>query len=157
MGGVVPLGYRVEARKLHVDDTEADMVRLIFGRYLGSLPALQCDLLARGVRTRPRTLSFGRTIGGVVFTNGPLSHLLKNRIYRGELNHKGRSYPSDHPAVVDAELFDAVQARLAENLSRTDLRKGRTGALLTGRIADASGTPMSSSHTTKKGGARSCP
>ncbi len=153
MGGVVPLGYRVEARKLVVDEVEAETVRLIFERYLdlGSLPALQRDLLATGVRTRPRVLSSGRTIGGVAFTNGPLSHLLKNRIYRGELNHKGRSYPSDHPAIVDAALFDAVRARLAENLSRTDLRKGRTGALLTGRIADANGTAMSPSHTTKKG------
>ena len=153
MGGVVPLGYRVDSRKLHVDEAEAETVRLIFQRYidLGSLPALQRDLLARAVRTRARVLSSGRTIGGVVLTNGPLSHMLKNRVYRGELNHKGQSYPSDHPAIVDAALFDAVQARLAANLSRSDLRKGKTGALLTGRIADAAGIPMSPSHTTKKG------
>ena len=46
MGGVVPLGYKVESRKLLVDEVEAETVRLIFRRYLelGSLPALQRDL-----------------------------------------------------------------------------------------------------------------
>ena len=62
MGGVVPLGYRVENRKLLVDDREADAVRLIFRLYLEleSLPALQRELRDRGVRSRPRTLASGR-------------------------------------------------------------------------------------------------
>ncbi len=43
VGGVVPMGYRVEDRKLLVEEAEAATVRLIFERYLvlGSLPALQ--------------------------------------------------------------------------------------------------------------------
>ena len=153
MGGVVPLGYRVDARKLLVEEAEAETVRLIFQRYLdlGSLPALPRDLRDRGVLTRSRVLASGRIIGGVPLSNGPLSHMLKNRMVLGEINHKGASYKSDHPAIVAAELFDAVQARLAQNLNRTDLRKGRTGALLIGRIADDRGNPMSPSHTTKKG------
>ena len=50
MGGVVPLGYRVEARKLLVDEPEAVLVRRIFARYLelGSLPALQRELREEG-------------------------------------------------------------------------------------------------------------
>ena len=155
MGGVVPLGYKVDARKLLVDEAEAETVRLIFQRYLdlGSLPALQRDLREQGVLTRSRVLASGRIIGGVALSNGPLSHMLKNRMVLGEINHKGASYKSDHPAIVAAELFEAVQARLAQNLNRTDLRKGQTGALLIGRIADDRGNPMSPSHTTKKGGA----
>src|SRR5450830_630973 len=40
VGGVVPFGYRVENRKLLVDETEAEIVRLMFERYLAlaSLP-----------------------------------------------------------------------------------------------------------------------
>src|SRR5206468_4857688 len=34
MGGNVPLGYRLEQRKLLIDETEAQTVRLIFHRYL---------------------------------------------------------------------------------------------------------------------------
>jgi site-specific DNA recombinase len=59
---IVPLGYRVEERKLLVEPEEAATVRLIFELYLtlGSLSALQRELRDRGVRTRLRTLATGR-------------------------------------------------------------------------------------------------
>ena len=87
MGGPVPLGFRVESRKLVVDGAEAETVRLIFARYrnLGSLAALQGDLRSRGIRSRSRVLASGKTIGGVPLTNGPLAHMLKNRMYLGEI------------------------------------------------------------------------
>lgn len=153
MGGVVPLGYRVENRKLLVDEAEAETVRLVFKRYLelGSLPALQRDLRERGITSRSRVLASGKLIGGVSLTNGPLAHILKNRMVLGELNHKGTSYRSEHPAIADAELFDAVQVKLAANLNRRDLRKGKSDALLTGCIFDDRGNPMSPSNTVKKG------
>ena len=76
MGGVVPLGYRCEARKLHVDEEEAAIVRMIFDLYLklGSVRALQRELRRRDVRTRVRTLATGKTVGGVHLTSGPLAH-----------------------------------------------------------------------------------
>jgi len=42
MGGVIPLGYRVENRKLLIVEKEAQTVRMLFERYLalGSLPSL---------------------------------------------------------------------------------------------------------------------
>jgi len=49
MGGVPPLGYRVEDRKLVVVDSEAEIVRLIVRRYteLGSVRLLNEELAAR--------------------------------------------------------------------------------------------------------------
>src|SRR5687768_6628638 len=66
MGGQVPLGYRVQDRKLIVDEAEAATVRLIFRRYLalGSLPLLQSELRQAGIVSRRRTLSSGQVIGG---------------------------------------------------------------------------------------------
>ncbi len=153
MGGVVPLGYRVKNRKLIVDEAEAETVRLIFQRYLelGSLPALQRDLRAQGIISRPRLLKSGVEIGGVPFTNGPLAYMLKNRMLLGEINHRNQSYKGEHPAIVDADLFEAVQAKLAENLNRRDLRKGKSDALLTGCIFDDRGNLMSPTHAVKKG------
>lgn len=153
MGGVVPLGYRVEARKLLVDAPEAILVRLIFARYLelGSLPALQRELRERCIRTRSRQLTSGRIIGGVPLTNGPLAHILKNRLYLGELNHRGKSYPADHAAIIAVDLFEAVQRKLAENLNRRDIWRSRSEALLLGKIFDDRGNKMSPSHTLKKG------
>ena len=37
---------------------------------------------------------------GVPFTRGPLFHLLNNRIYRGEIVHKGNAWPGDHDAIL---------------------------------------------------------
>src|SRR5215211_3340677 len=78
VGGIVPLGYEVRERKLLIREDEAQIIRLIFERYLalGSLPALQRDLRERGIVTRRRTLTSGRIIGGVPLTNGPLAHIL---------------------------------------------------------------------------------
>ena len=153
MGGVVPLGYRVKDRKLLVDEREAETVRLIYERYLalGSIPALQRDLRERGIRSRARVLTSGKNVGDVPLTNGPLSHLLKNRMYLGELNHRGASYKGEHPAIVSEELFEAVQAKLAANLNRRDLRKGRSHALLTGCLFDDRNNLMSPTHAVKKG------
>src|SRR5215217_1763361 len=117
VGGIVPLGYEVRERKLVIREDEAKTVRLIFERYLalGSLPAVQRELRERGIVTRRRTLSSGRTIGGVPLTNGPLAHILRNRVYLGELNHKGASYPGEHAQIISPSLFDAVQEKLTAN------------------------------------------
>src|SRR5262250_1630743 len=56
MGGSVPLGYRIENRKLVIVPDEAATVQLIFERYLalGSLTKAVADLRSRGVTSRRR-------------------------------------------------------------------------------------------------------
>jgi DNA invertase Pin-like site-specific DNA recombinase len=154
MGGVVPLGYRVESRKLVIDESEAEQVRMIFRRYLeiGSVPRLQEELRQAGVVTRPRALSSGRVIGGIPFTNGPLGHLLRNRVYLGEIKHKGKSFPGEHKAIISRQLFEAVQTRLAQN-GTEGRRWWGSQALLIGRIYDDRGNRMTPAHA-NKGGAR---
>ncbi|MGI9476159.1 MAG: recombinase family protein, partial [Hyphomicrobiaceae bacterium] len=153
MGGVVPLGYRVEARRLLVDPSEVDTVRLIFERYreLKSLPALQRDLQARGIVSRVRQMSSGRRIGGVVLTNGPLVTILRNRTYLGEINHRGDSYPGEHKAIVDKDLYDEVQAILDANRRGRRERWQATDALLVGKLFDDRGNRMTPSYAIKKG------
>jgi len=147
MGGVVPLGYRVEARKLVIDPQEAVLVRTIFERYLelGSVPALQRALRADGIVSRRRTLSSGRAIGGTPFTNGPLSYLLRNRMYLGEINHKGSAHPGEHSPIVPNELFAAVQAKLAGNQLGQRGPCHRSEALLLRKLFDDKGNRMTRS------------
>src|SRR5207248_7079991 len=153
VGGVVPLGYRVEDKKLVVDEHEAEIVRRIFQRYLelGSLPALQRDLRECGIRTRLRVLSSGRQIGGGPLTIGPLGHILRNRVYLGEINHQRQSYRGEHTAILEPALFDAVQAKLSENLVKRSHVRFASCALLAGRIFDDRGNRMSPSYAIKKG------
>jgi site-specific DNA recombinase len=153
MGGVVPLGYRVEERKLVIDEGEAKIVRQIFERYLAlqSIPALQRELREQGVVTRARMFTSGRSVGAVPLTNGPLSYILKNRHYLGEINHKDCSWPGEHAAIVDTALFNAVQTKLAEKLNRSTNQKFSSDALLMGRIFDDRENRMSPTHANKKG------
>jgi site-specific DNA recombinase len=147
VGGIVPLGYEVRERKLVIRDDEAATVRLIFERYLelGSLPALQRELRERGIVTRRRRLSSGRTIGGVPLTNGPLAHLLRNRVYLGELNHRGASHPGEHAPIITRTVFEAVQEKLTANRNGTRARRAASGALLVGRLFDDRGNRMTPS------------
>jgi len=152
MGGVVPLGYRLEERKLHVDESEAATVRLIFDLYreLGSIRALQRELKRRDIRTRIRTLATGRTVGGVHLTNGPLSYILRNRHYLGEINHHGRSWPGEHPAIVDPETFEKVRARLeGQRVARATRLKSR--ALLRGKLFNEAGERLTPAYAVKDG------
>jgi hypothetical protein len=112
MGGPVPLGYRMRERKLVIHKEEAATVRLMFERYLafGSLPALQRALRQAGIVSRRRRLSSGKVVGGVPFGNGALAHILRHRVYRGEINHKAQSHPGEHEPIVERALFEAVQA-----------------------------------------------
>jgi site-specific DNA recombinase len=152
VGGVVPLGYELRDRKLIVNEEEAPTVRLIFSRYLdlGSLSALQRDLREHGIITRRRTLSSGRAIGGRALTNGPLAHMLRNRMYLGEINHHDKSYPGEHTPIIDAKLFEAVQTKLTENRQARRLRRQGSNALLMGKLFDDRGNPMTPTYATKK-------
>jgi site-specific DNA recombinase len=102
--------------QLIIDDDEAERVRTIFRRYLdvGSIGRLLADLNERGIVTKIRHLSDGRTIGGIPFTRGPLAYLLRNRFYIGEVVFKGEVCPAEHPPILDRDLFEAVQRKLAE-------------------------------------------
>lgn len=119
-------------------------MRTIFERYLevGSVPALQRALRAAGVVSRRRILASGREIGGTPFTNGPLSHLLRNRVYLGEINHKGAAHPGEHQQIVSTELFDAVQAKLATNQLGRRGPCTRSEALLLRKLFDDRGNRM---------------
>jgi site-specific DNA recombinase len=86
MGGVISLGYRVENRKLIIDEAEAETVGHLFDRYLelGSVSALAEEAGVTGLR--------GRTTRGASarkpFGRGNLYHLLSNPLYIGKIRHR---------------------------------------------------------------------
>jgi len=155
MGGNVPLGYDLGNRILLPHPTEAETVRHIFRRYLElrSLPALVKDLTANGILTKRRTSRAGNVHGGIPFNCSGLSHILKNRIYLGEIVHRGTPYEGEHEAIVDKALFKAVQDQLAANHHRHRTRKTRAASCpLTGKIVDGEGQPMRPSFSYGRGG-----
>jgi DNA invertase Pin-like site-specific DNA recombinase len=153
VGGIAPLGYATKDRKIVVVEEEAERVRTIFRSYLklGSLNRLMSDLREQGIVTKVRFLKTGRTIGGIPFTRGPLAHFLRNRFYIGEVAFKGEVFPGEQPAILDRDLFDAVQGKLNDQRNNHTAAWAKSDSLLIGRIYDDRGNRMSPSHCRKQG------
>ena len=151
MGGVVPLGYRVSGRALHIVDEQGALVRELFSRdlALGSVTTLKRHLDQSGIRVPERVDGAGRRSGGGRFSRGHLYKLLANPIYIGAISHKGRTYPGQHPAIVDQGSWDAVQARLAEQAQVRKRPRLSSESLLVGRIRDDRGHTMTPTHAQK--------
>ena len=79
----------------------------------------------------------------MALTNFPLDHMLRNRMYLGELNHRDRSYPGEHAPIADRDPFEAVQARLTENLRQRRSGRSTSEALLQERLDGDRGNRMS--------------
>ena len=143
MGGYVPLGYDVQDRKLVVNEQDAGSVRRIFDRFVevGSATVLARELRREGFRSKQGTL----------IDKGYLYRLLNNRVYRGEALHKGKAYPGEHDAIIDADLWARVHAILQESpRKRANNSRAQTSALLKGLIFGENGAAMTPT-STKKG------
>jgi site-specific DNA recombinase len=148
MGGVVPLGYRVEERALHVVDDHAPIVRSLFRRYLeaGSVVRLKQQLDAEGVRIPIRIDGAGRSTGGGLFSRGHIYKILSNPIYVGRIAHKGQVHEGQRQPIVIQDLWDRVQQNLRDHLgaTRTNRTRQSSDALLAGKqLYDDGGNRMS--------------
>ena len=154
MGGVVPLGYEVQDRKLVINAQEAKTVRTIFRLYLDqeNVARVQREAQRLGLRTKARKPNNGKRPGGAPFTRGHIYKLLANPIYIGEIVHKGERYPGEHEAIIDRETWQAVQSQLERNaVDRHCSTNGRTRSLLTGLLVDAEGERLVPTYATKAG------
>ena len=159
MGGPVPLGYRVEDRKLLVDEDQTEIVRTLFKRYLelGSVRALVSEANAGGVEARIGPSGSAQRItvpsnGSKPrrFSRGQLYHLLSNPIYAGKIRHRHQVYEGQHDAIVDPSTFAAAQELLALGSPRRAHSSNAADIhLLTGIVFDEEGNALRSVHTKK--------
>jgi hypothetical protein len=145
-----PLGFDIVDGRLAPNSAEAERVRTIFRRYLelGSINALERD----GVRSKRWTNKAGVEVGGGLMTRGPLQYLLRNVAYRGVTRHKDKHYPDTHPAIVEEELWAAVQAKLdAAPVVQPKSELRGEGARLERKVFDDRGNPIVPVHTNRRG------
>ena len=153
MGGTIPLGYDVIDKKLIVNETEADTLRAIFSAFV-RIKSVQGTLRwarREGLKTKRRERS-GSTVGGKEFEYGSLRCLLSNRLYVGEIDHKGTIHQGQQEPIIDRIVFDEAQAVLA-SLSSSAVRGAKlvSGSLLQGLIVDRYGRTMGPAHTMRSG------
>jgi len=144
MGGVPPLGYVVENRKLVENPSDAAHVRWVFARFVefGSGTVLARELAERGVTT-----ARGHRIDKKF-----IYRMLNNRVYIGQAVHKGTSYAGEHKAIVDRDIWDKVHAILTESpRKRAANTRADTPALLKGLLYGPDGAAFSPTHTRKGG------
>lgn len=134
-GGIPPLGYKVVAKHLQIDEAEAAVVRRIFTEYAsGSSYKSIIDGLNRdGLKTKR----------GKPFGSNSLHDLLKNEKYTGVLTYGGKPHRPDGtrnthapidaaairteeavPPIISRELFDVVQERMTQNKHAQSGRPG---------------------------------
>lgn len=153
-GGHVPLGYEVLSKRLVVNEEEAWLVGEIYRRYLedgaSALSLVQwlngAPEPTHGNRIKPRKAPW---------TQALVLHVLRNRLYLGEVHSHGVYYPGEHPALIDRETFERVQQKLAPQNRYREGRSRRVQPIyiLRGILTCAAcGKAMTTASSHRKGG-----
>ena len=130
------LGYDIDPHRrnyLVVNEAEKPTVKLIFDKFLelGKVETTRVWLNKEGYRTKEYVSKNGEHHGGKLFTHATLYGVLTNKTYIGlrEFNKANRSVPPDEldpqeryrvskavwPAIIESDVFRAVQERLEKN------------------------------------------
>lgn len=138
-GGVPPLGYGIDrGRKcLVVIEEEADLVRKIFRRFVEIRSATQLarELNEQGYRTKAWTSRKGKELGGSRWQKSHLYRVLHDRRYLGQVPHRGEIHEGEHEAIVDQNLWDAVETIfLKTSRNRGKRERAKKPALLKGLL-----------------------
>lgn len=126
-GGTVTLGYVIDKNQdFQIDPMTAPAVLEMFQMYAAgaTMQEIVDNMNALGIRS-------GR--GNLMTING-VTRMLHNRKYIGEYKFKDVVQPNAIPAIVDQELFDRVQARMATNQKAPAKHKAEEEYLLTTKL-----------------------
>ncbi len=152
MGGVAPIGYKIENRKLVVNKPEVKLANHIFERYLvlKSVLDLKRELELGNIKTPVRKSLKGRAYGGLNFSRGALYAILKNPAFIGKISHKGKIHEGLHEGIIPIDLWESVQIQLKEQtVART--RQMQHRHMLQGLLFDTEGTLYSPTFTKRHG------
>lgn len=124
-GGTIPLGYKVQDKKLAINYETAPAVRYIFDSFLNgvSYKEMANNLNERGYKT-----STGRA-----FNKNSFHRLLKNPVYIGTYHYMDVIKENAVPAIIDKDIFNKVQAKLAIQKA-AQRRHKKVDYLLTGKL-----------------------
>lgn len=156
-GGSPPLGYDSGGSgHLMVNDGEAELVRLIFDKYIEirSSPKVAKWLNEQGHRQKRFTSRRKGATGGKKFSPASIRLMLKNRLYLGEVSHKKDHFPGLHDGIIDADVFERVQDVMKGNAvnRRAPQQGARHDFPLTGVAQCSCGYALTSSTGTGRGG-----
>ncbi|MBQ2717960.1 MAG: recombinase family protein [Clostridia bacterium] len=105
-GGFLLYGYKVENKKVIIDEEQAEVVRYIYNQY--SIGVFVKDILAeltsKGIYNR-----------GKPFARSTIYNILKNEKYAGIYRHNEEVFYNIYPQIVPDEIYNAVRAKITSN------------------------------------------
>lgn len=124
-GGTVPLGYRIENRRLVIDPTTAPIVKQAFEMYAAghTATAIAKQFNASGYRTSK----------GTAFNRSSFKSMFHNERYIGTYKYGAYKAENTVPAIIDKQLWDAVQSRLSRPVPPSQ-GKAQVPFLLAGKL-----------------------
>lgn len=126
IGGHVPLGYKIENKKLVIDEPKAAIVREAFDLYAnGATVAEICDKFNNAGYV---------TAKGAKFNKNSFRAMFKNERYIGIYKYKDLRIENGVPAIVDKETFDIVHKRLLYNKKAPSRGKAKVDYLLSQKL-----------------------
>lgn len=146
VGGLIPLGYKLENHKLVIDPNTAHIVQEAFQRYAsGDSMAEICRIFnGKGYRTAKNA----------EFNRSSFKSMFKNVRYVGTYVFKDMEMENTIPPIIDKDLFDAVQKRLEKTADAPARGKAKVDYLLSGKLfCGHCGSPMNGETGTGKTGA----
>ena len=147
LGGHTPLGYKVEDHRLVLDPVTAPLVKQAFEMYAdGHMLTEICKLFNdRGIKTSK----------GAAFNKCSFHSIFKNERYIGVYNTAGIREEGVIPAIVDEDLFQRVQDRMAYYKHAPGTGKATVDYMLSGKAyCGHCGTLLLGSCGTSKTGER---
>lgn len=133
--GPAPYGYSVEKAKLIINEEQARYVRHMFQRYpiLGSAKEVADEISRSGALN-----TWGRAING-----WQVMRILRNRLYIGELPHRGQFLPGIHDPIITLREWDRTAKAIKKMAGRRRAKhKIPREAPLYGLLHDRLGRPM---------------
>ena len=102
-GGFLIYGYKIENKKVVIDEETAEVVRYIFEHYsLGVyVKDIIANLTARGILNR-----------GKPFARNTVYNILKNEKYSGIYRYGDEVFENMYPQIVPQEIFDRVRSKI---------------------------------------------
>ena len=145
VGGHIPLGYKSVEHKLVVDPGAARIVQEAFSLYANgeSVSDICRKFNSAGYKTAKKT----------EFNRSSFKSMFRNTRYIGTYTYKDISIENGIPAIIDKELFEAVQRRLSKNGTAPARGKAKVDYLLSGKLfCGHCGAPMNGESGTGRHG-----
>jgi len=105
-GGYLLYGYKVENKKVVIDEDKAEVVRRIFKEYASNvfIKDIVAGLTNDGILNR-----------GKAFAKNTIHHMLKNEKYAGIVRYGDEIFTDIYPSIIPEKLFYYVQKKIQEN------------------------------------------